>query len=477
VEAATGRTVDAQDAASRSQPAEELVVGAEMIAFRTPESAFGAGDCDLNDDGDCIDDVLQVFDVGERRLVNSAYQVVPCALEACDPRLPYRVSSTTAKFLTFEPQQNCTSGADCFAGAKDLNGDGDAADLVLQTFNARTAEVRVIATVDETAGATSDPLQGGEPATSGSNQDTQSGAIVLASRGRCIETLLPSACMTNVQCPAGYACEAGLCEREQGVCVTDEDCPGASVCRDEAVVPASADSDRDGVADVLDNCPRDENPDQADADGDGAGDDCDGAGCPGGVALTDGKIVVSRIGAPAGNEQIVFTGRLSFPPGEPADFDPLDPASGGAQVLIEDLGAGEAPMLDLTTRTNPIPSGPPSPASCDDKRKDGWKANKLGTVFTYSNLSNALPAASCVVGSAQSLKKMQFFDRRETQEPGIRFRVVIGKSAIDTPVGPLRGTLILSAGAAQAADGACGFHEFPLSGCTFNKKGTTLTCK
>jgi hypothetical protein len=45
--------------------------------------------------------------------------------------------------------------------------------------------------------------------------------------------------------------------------------------RDGAGDACDADDDGDGVDDAADNCPLDPNPDQADTDGDGAGDACD----------------------------------------------------------------------------------------------------------------------------------------------------------------------------------------------------------
>ena len=60
----------------------------------------------------------------------------------------------------------------------------------------------------------------------------------------------------------------------------DEDGDGFSDL-DEACVFGSdpcvidTDNDQDGVPDSVDNCPGVANPEQEDADGDGAGDDCD----------------------------------------------------------------------------------------------------------------------------------------------------------------------------------------------------------
>jgi hypothetical protein len=72
----------------------------------------------------------------------------------------------------------------------------------------------------------------------------------------------------------------------QGVCVTDADCPPGSTCQPVAIVPASPDTDGDGVPDHLDNCPRDPNPGQVDTDGDGVGDACDAETC--GNAVVEG---------------------------------------------------------------------------------------------------------------------------------------------------------------------------------------------
>ena len=64
-------------------------------------------------------------------------------------------------------------------------------------------------------------------------------------------------------------------------CETDGDGDGiiddCDNCPDDEN-PDQADSDGDGAGDLCDNCPNHENPDQADSDGDGAGDICDN--CP-----------------------------------------------------------------------------------------------------------------------------------------------------------------------------------------------------
>jgi subtilisin-like proprotein convertase family protein len=96
-----------------------------LVALRTNEAAQNAN---RQTTIDPQRDLLQIYDVRHRRLIQTGQTVVPCALEACDPRVPYRTQRNTVTFLTAEPIQNA-----------DLNGDGDQGDLVMQTFNVRMA--------------------------------------------------------------------------------------------------------------------------------------------------------------------------------------------------------------------------------------------------------------------------------------------------------------------------------------------------
>src|SRR5206468_4081256 len=84
-----------------AQAAEEFVIGEQgLVAFRTLEAS--QGNEVLNDDADALDGVLQVYDAISRQLFDTNQAVTPCRLEACDPRVPYRVLKDTLKFLTLE---------------------------------------------------------------------------------------------------------------------------------------------------------------------------------------------------------------------------------------------------------------------------------------------------------------------------------------------------------------------------------------
>jgi Tol biopolymer transport system component len=236
--------------------AEEFVCGDTLIAFRSPESGS-----DRNGDGDGTDDTLAVYDMTTGIVHETGQAVVPCGLAECDPREPYRVLPRSVKFLTLEAEQ----------GGTDLNGDGDAADLVIQTFDVDTGLTTVIGTVRDGV----NPLVGGVPGGTGS-------ASVYVSTGRCAEPL-GGFCVSDGECATGAFCWAFGCMRETGVCASGDECAPNSQCVASTIVPASPDTDGDGVPDHLDNCPDTAPADQTDTDHDGVGDLCDVATCHNGV--------------------------------------------------------------------------------------------------------------------------------------------------------------------------------------------------
>ena len=276
------------------QAAEEIVCSPTLVAFRTRESVGGVS---LNGpgDGDIDDDVLQTWDVSRPEcrddspappadcLGNSRQALLPCRIDACDPRIPYRVGVHSVKFLTVECAQ-AGGGvlAGCAApGGTDLSGDGAADDVVIQVYDVVTDTVTPYGTIPEDAGE--DPTAGGDVG-DGSGSGGGSGTVY-GSIGRCIETIGGS-CTTSDDCASAEFCEGGMCKREQGVCVVAADCPPGIPCvttGDAGTVPASPDTDADGVPDHVDNCPNEPNGDQADGDGDLAGDACDLATCGNGV--------------------------------------------------------------------------------------------------------------------------------------------------------------------------------------------------
>ncbi len=281
------------------QAAEEFVCGAGMIAFRTSEAA--QGNSDLNNDGDMVDFVMQVYDTSRPACVaagapgdclhNSHDTIRPCQLDACDPRQPYRVLPDLVRFLTYECDQGGSVVNGCAPGGSDLNGDIPpfAGDIVLQVFQVSTGITKVIGKISATATANGGTSGSGNPlgSDSGVNSaiDSAGSGVVFSSAGRCIEAL-GGFCLANADCPAGAFCEANLCKREQRVCSDDSDCTAGVLCRkttDSGIVPASADSEADGIPDQIDNCPFVPNNDQADVDADGVGDACDLATCGDGV--------------------------------------------------------------------------------------------------------------------------------------------------------------------------------------------------
>lgn len=278
---ATNRLINLENAV------DELVCNDEIVAFRTSEIDQGNADLQGGDQGGSeppypATSVMQGYVIGRPECLaagapadcfrNSQQAAVPCSEEACDPRVPYKVSGCTVKFLTVECSQRGTVDAGFCdegnpVGGSDLNGDTppDARDTVIQVFDVCTGEVTVVGTF----GGDGDPFQ--------SEEGDGKGSVIYPATGRCIENL-GIGCETGTQCPTGAFCEESTCQRDHRPCVTSLDCPPTVPCVTDQrgqILAASPDSDDDGVPDHLDNCPDAPNPDQADVDEDRAGDACD----------------------------------------------------------------------------------------------------------------------------------------------------------------------------------------------------------
>jgi len=131
--------------------------------------------------------------------------------------------------------------------------------------------------------------------------------------------------------------------------------------------------------------------------------------CPDAVVLEDARVAIRRARPPAGDERIVFSGRLRHTSGAPVE---AAPARTGAQILIE--GGGGTPLVALTTPSFPIVPGPRG-SGCG--ARDGWRTDAHRDV--YVNHSDAV--GICTPGSAQGLRRLAL-TRRARGDATVRAR-------------------------------------------------------
>jgi cysteine-rich repeat protein len=227
--------LDAGNGAGRvtnvAQAAEEFVLGRNgLIAFRTLESSQGERLLDPRDPGPATRGVLQVYDAAAKRVVNSGLAVVPCALEACDPRVPYLVLKDTVRFLAFEADQG-----------RDLNGDGDQADLVVQVLNVRQAcQTGDMKGACHTLAATTAGVCTGDGEPCASDASCGGGGVCFVPPGGCVLDLGTSCNPMAPSCGAGAFCSprpggsgAATCQQVlSDSCRSNEDCEAGAFCSD-----------------------------------------------------------------------------------------------------------------------------------------------------------------------------------------------------------------------------------------------------
>ena len=163
---------------------------------------------------------------------------------------------------------------------------------------------------------------------------------------------------------------------------------------------------------------------------------------------------------PRRGQTLRFRGTLFF-----AQGIPVSPLGGGAQLMVEDLGAGGTAVFDLTTTTHPIPSA--SDGACDPGH-DGWTTGVRTTI--YRNRSTAIDPPTCTAGSARGLYELRY---RPRSTRDLDFDARVRHATIGPVTGPLRGTIVLGKDAAAGQSGACGVSV----GLGCSASGSKLRCR
>ncbi len=296
--------VPVQDAEGREQPAEEFVLGSELLAFRTREGDFcnervepetcselpagceSSDECDLNGDGDCCDDGMQIVVLETGELINTGSAAVKCDFEVCPRNQPYRVDAKSVRFLVDE-----------VLDGSDLNDDGDMEDLLSFIYNIESDGLDLVAAVQRPAEDGTDPTNAGiDPLSNPPFDGGANNSQIAIQQGVCVDPAAGGdACASGGDCGVGEVCVfedgEGSCRPSGATCRLAggffDDCAPGEECADVDAVVSITDADQDEVPDALDNCVRDANTDQADADQDGVGDVCDLQTCGDGVIDLD----------------------------------------------------------------------------------------------------------------------------------------------------------------------------------------------
>lgn len=166
--------------------------------------------------------------------------------------------------------------------------------------------------------------------------------------------------------------------------------------------------------------------------------------CTAGGSLLSPQISLTRLGGTPGDDNLQLKAKLFFAQGIPA----AAPYTSGAQVLIEDLGSGNAAVFELSA-ANGAPIPPVSAGACD-ARRDFWKTTPSST--QYKNGSTAIDPPACTAGSSRGLFLLKYRPRTSRD---VDLLLKAKKADLGTVVGPLRATFVMGATQADGDAGRC----------------------
>ena len=182
--------------------------------------------------------------------------------------------------------------------------------------------------------------------------------------------------------------------------------------------------------------------------------------CSGGGALGNVSLKLGGLLAAPGAQSLSLKASLFFPAGLPVAAPYVD----GAQLLVEDLGNGNAAIYELSRFTTPVPAQ--SAGACE--AGEGWDASRN----MYRNRSGALDPPTCTAGSANGLGQIRYRPRG-TYDLDLQLKA--RDATIAAPVGPLRLTWVLGATQAASDGGRCASST--AIACTSNGSGSSRKCR
>lgn len=260
----------------------------KLIVFSTKESELGV---DFSNDGDLADDIVRQYDLETEELTNlKAVGDVPV------------FNQDALLFITEEQQIRV-----------DLNADGDKADSILRVFDRETRQVGNTKLVSSKPSLTKSGLavivsdgelvlfdvkeqKAIETEEQGMNPSIYNELVIFERNGELFGLNVDSLQVSKIDIigsyPSVFENKVAFVSPESKVGDLNENKQLEDIIR----YARAEDIDDDDVSDFTDNCPKVENEDQKDTDGDGVGDECDEEG----IELEPVPEVVERNGS--GNE-------------------------------------------------------------------------------------------------------------------------------------------------------------------------------
>jgi hypothetical protein len=156
----------------------------------------------------------------------------------------------------------------------------------------------------------------------------------------------------------------------------------------------------------------------------------------------------------------VFSARVPVSP----EYDLPRLSFSGAQIALDDLGAGVSLYERSQFVGNPLPGGGSIPFSCH-----AWRTKKTKYLFKEITRNCPSPAINGRV------RKVLVEDRRLQSPSEIAVKYTVSEATIPVPVGAIRSAFTFGATAILSSLGKCGEHTFQPSEC--QASGSRLKCR